>query len=49
LPAGEKAGIFFTIAAIIILLFSPVVDYYRLAKTYKNPSDTLVAERAMNT
>jgi 4-amino-4-deoxy-L-arabinose transferase-like glycosyltransferase len=45
LPAGKKAGIFFTIAAIILLLFSPAVDYYRLTKTYKNPSDTLVAER----
>ena len=45
LPAGKKAGIFFTIAAILILLFTPASDYVGLIKTYKNPSDTLVAER----
>jgi hypothetical protein len=44
LPA-KRAGIFFTTAAIIFLLFSPAVDYYHLAKTYKNDSDAMVAQR----
>ncbi len=45
LPAGKKAAVFLTTAAIILLLFAPAVDYYHLVKTYKNPSDVLISER----
>jgi 4-amino-4-deoxy-L-arabinose transferase-like glycosyltransferase len=45
LPSGKKAGRFFTVAVIIILLFAPAADYYQLTKSYNDPSDSQVSDR----
>ncbi len=45
LADGKMAGLFFTTALIILLLFAPADEYYQEAKNYRDESEAMITER----